>query len=120
MPDPAGISLDQPPAQPPSLNGPQASIGGMIGQMSPGGPPGGGPGLQGAAGEIMAKAMQAEKLLNDLASILPGFRPIAEQIVSVLRQGVVRSLQPAGGLPAGGGGPAGPTPGGSPMPMTGM
>ena len=100
---PSGVSLDRPPALPPNLSGPQASVGGMMGQMS-----------QAAPGssvhtETIQKAISIEQGLQDLAATLPGFRPIAEQIINVLRQGIVRSLQQAtsGGAGAGVGMPSG-------------
>lgn len=107
---PTGVSLSQPPMLPPKLSGPQASLGGMIGQTNT-------PSAQGGATseDTMKKAILIEQLLQSLAGDLPDFRPIAEQIVMVLRQGVVRSLQSI----AGGGPPPGAPMGAGQGPPTG-
>lgn len=95
---PKGVSLDQAPPSPPSLSGPQAQMAGSMGQG------------QDATGSstmqaTVQTAMQIEMGLQTLASTLPSFAPIAQQMVSVLRSGIANALQQVSGAGLGTGAP---------------
>jgi hypothetical protein len=65
------------------------------------------------ASMVAQQAMAVEKMLSQLAQMLPGFVPMASQIVSQLRQGIVGALQQSQSQGQGQGAP-------SPSPQAGL
>lgn len=99
-----GMMLDSPPPLPPSLAQTQAppqmgaspSMGALAGpaNMGSGGV---------AAGAAIQSAMAIEAQIISLTRMLPGFAPAADQIIQLLRSGVVQASQgqPAPASPLG-------------------
>lgn len=85
----SNVDLDKAPPPPPSLSGPTNEMAGILGQ---------GPEAQGmdAHTQTVATAMQIEQGIQQLSQTLPGFAPLAGQIVNVLRLGVAKGLQSIG------------------------
>ena len=75
--------LDAPPPLPPDVAATQRP---GLAQMTEGQP--------GQAQEgVIERAMMIEQMVSSLAQMLPGFSSAADQIVQVLRQGVVAAMQ---------------------------
>lgn len=98
----SGVDLDKAPPPPPSLSGPTNQMDGILGQ---GQDAQGMPGLE----DNIQTAMQVEMGIQKLAGQLPGFAPIAPQVINLLRLGVAQGLksvqgstavpQPGAGMP---------------------
>jgi hypothetical protein len=82
-------NLDQAPPLPPTLRTPDNSqLAGTMSQTQQGAPPTGD-----IASAVAQQAMLVEKIIGQLAQMLPSFAPSASQIVATLRAGVVGALQ---------------------------
>ena len=86
---PSGIPLDGPPPLPPDLAATQSPRQAGLGDLT-GARPGTGGMTQGA---VIERAMMIEQMISSLAQMLPGFAPAADQIVQLLRSGVVQAAQ---------------------------
>lgn len=84
------VNLDKAPPPPPSMNGPTNQLDGILGQGAAA------PGMD-AQQQVVSTAMQIEQLIQQLSTSLPGFAPIAPQIVNALRMGVGQGLQAISG-----------------------
>ena len=82
------INLDGPPPLPPEVAAAQTPQRAGLGALT--GPLGAGGQNQGA---VIERAMMIEQMLSSLAQMLPEFAPAADQMVQLLRSGVVQAMQ---------------------------